>query len=111
MRLISQLRLIFRRLKSLGGDWAYSFPRLHLIDFGLRQEDGGTDYDPSAAFRIEAERKARADELRRLRRKMDHDTLAAKREARRNQPPTTVRAYQEVFRSFPKGWPPDPYAS
>ena len=40
---------------------------------------------------------------------MDRDTLAAKREARRSEPPTTVRAYQEIYRKFPVGWPPDPY--
>ena len=45
-----------------------------------------------------------------MRRKMDRDRLAAKREARRNDPPTTVRAYQEIYRKFPAGWPPDPYS-
>jgi hypothetical protein len=104
-------RLIFRRLKSLGADWSYSFPRLHVIDFGAREEDPGNDYDPSAALQKEAERKARAEELRQLRRTMDRDTLSAKREARRNEPPTTVQAYQQVFRSFPAGWPPDPYSA
>ena len=102
-------RLIFARLKSLGADWTYSFPRLHVIDFGSREEDPGTDYDPSAALAREAERQARANELCRMRRKIDRDTLAAMREARRNEPPATVRAYQQVFRSFPVGWPPDPY--
>jgi hypothetical protein len=102
-------QLIFRRLKSLGADWRYSFPRLHLIDFGSREEDPGTDYDPSVALAKEAERKARAEELRQMRRKMDRDTLAAKREARRNEPPATVLAYQEIYRKFPPGWPPDPY--
>lgn len=102
-------RLIFHRLKSLGADWAYSFPRLHLIDFGPREEDAGTAYDPSAALAKETERKARADELRKMRQKMERYTLAAKREARRNEPPATVRAYQEVFRKFPADWPPDPY--
>lgn len=103
-------RLIFHRLKSLGADWTYSFPRLYLIDFGSRdEEDPGTDYDPSAALAKELERKARAEELRQTRRKMDRDTLAAKREARRNDPPATVRAYQEIYCKFPAGWPPDPY--
>ena len=102
-------RLIFKRLQAHGADWAYAFPRIHVIDFGSREEDSGTDYDPSAALEKEAERKARAEELRQMRRKMDHDTLSAKREARRNKPPATVRAYQDVFGSFPAGWPPDPY--
>ena len=78
-------------------------------DFPLPEEDPGTGYDPSAALAKEAERKNRAEELRQTRRKMDRDTLAAKREARRSEPPTTVRAYQEIYRKFPVGWPPDPY--
>jgi hypothetical protein len=102
-------RLVFRRMKSLGADWRYSFPRVHLIDFGTHEEDPCSDYDPSAAFAKEAERKARAEKLREMQRNIDRDTLAAKREARRNKPPATVRAYQEVFGRFPAGWPPDPY--
>jgi hypothetical protein len=102
-------RLIFRRLKALGGDWTYSFPRLYMMDCGLREEEAGSAYDPSAALAKEAERKARADKIRQMRRMMDRETLAAKREARRNEPPATVLAYQQVFGSFPTCWPPDPY--
>lgn len=102
-------RLIFRRLKCLGADWRYSFPRLYLIDFSSPEENSGVGYDPFTALANEAKRKIRAEELRQTRRKMDFDTLAAKREARRKKPPTTVQAYQEIYRKFPDGWPPDPY--
>jgi hypothetical protein len=95
--------LIFRRLNNHGADWAYAFPRIYAIDFGVAhtQVEG---YDPSAAL-------AREQEARRFRKSLDEDVLAAKREARAKEPPTTVRAYQEIFRRFPKGWPPDPYSS
>lgn len=101
--------LIFRRLKSLGADWRYSFPRIHLIDFGGQPRDEDEPYDPSLGFDKEQERKTREKELRETRRKMDLDVIAAKREARGAEPPATVRAYQEMFGKFPYGWPPDPY--
>lgn len=95
-------RLIFRRLKYHGADWAYVFPRMYAIDLGAAhtQIEG---YDPSAAL-------AREQEACRLRKSLDQDVLAAKREARAKELPATVRAYQEIFRRFPKGWPPDPYS-
>jgi hypothetical protein len=32
----------------LGGDWRYSFPRLHLVDFGaIPDADSEVAYDPS----------------------------------------------------------------
>lgn len=101
-------RLIFSRLNALGATWRYAFPRIHVIDPGPRDE-AETDYDPSAALAKEAERKQRADELRRTRKRLDRDVMAAKREARRNEAPATVRAYQEIHGHFPEGWPPDPY--
>lgn len=101
--------MIFRRLKALGADWRYSFPRIHLIDFGGAAGDGDKPYDPSEGFEKEQARRAREKELRAMRRKMDLDVVAAKREARATELPATVRAYQEVYGKFPAGWPPDPY--
>lgn len=101
-------RLIFSRLKRLGATWRYTFPRLHVIDFGPREEKESS-YDPSAAIARETERKKRADELRRMKRQLDRDAMSAKREARSGDPPATVRAWQEVHGRFPEGWPPDPY--
>lgn len=102
-------RLIFRRLKSLGADWRYSFPRIHIIDFGSREDDDSLPYDPSAALQREADGRKRAAETARMRKQLDRDARTAMRKARTGPPPSTVRAYQEVYGKFPQGWPPDPY--
>lgn len=101
--------LIFSRLKAMGADWRYSFPRIHLIDFGSRKDDPETPYDPSAALQREAENKAKAEELAKMRKRLDLDAKAAKRKARVGKPPAIVQAYQSIYGKFPYGWPPDPY--
>ena len=102
-------RLIFRRLKSLGADWRYEFPRIHIFDFGNYEADDSLPYDPSAALQREEDRRKRAAETTRMRKQLDRDASAAMRQARTGPPPPTVRAYQEVYGKFPRGWPPDPY--
>ena len=102
-------RLIFQRLKSHGADWNYAFPRLHLIDFGSAKSDP-KNYDPSASLEAEMEQAKRDAEIQRAKKRLDQNARADKRAARATTPPTTVRAYQEVFQHFPKGWPPDPYS-
>lgn len=101
--------LIFRRLKSAGADWRYSFPRIHLMDLGPREPDPSAPYDPSSAIQKEAEDRTRAEETEKLRRQLAHDVQTAKRKARTGPPPITVQAYQNIFHRFPPGWPPDPY--
>jgi hypothetical protein len=101
--------LIFRGLQVLGADWRYAFPRLHLIDLGPRAPDPDAPYDPSAAFQQDAERRARAEELAKMRKDMDREATAAKRRARIGPPPAIVRSYQKIYGRFPHGWPPDPY--
>lgn len=103
-------RLIFQRLKSLGADWRYAFPRIHLIDFGSAKP-APENYDPSAAVAAEIEQAQRDAETQRMRKRLDQSVRADKRAARANTPPATVRAYQEIFGHFPKGWPPDPYSA
>ena len=102
-------RFIFRRLKALGADWRYAFPRIHLIDFGGCENDPSASYDPSAAFQKEAERIAKAAEVTAMRRKLDRDLRSAKRKARIQEPPATVQSYQAIYGKFPIGWPPDIY--
>lgn len=103
-------RLIFRRIQSVHADWRYSFPRLHVVDFGaVRSTDAPGDYDPSKAFAEEQNEQERAARTRRLQRELDDSATRAMREARSKEPPETVQAYQSVFGRFPAGWPPDPY--
>ena len=102
-------RVIFRRLKALGADWSYSFPRLHLIDFSGCKNDSSASYDPSTAFQKEAERIAKASEVTAMRRKLDRELQSAKRKARTQKPPATVASYQAVYGKFPIGWPPGIY--
>lgn len=103
--------LIFRRIRAVGGDWRYAFPRIHLIDFGAVETDEKPgDYDPSEAFAKEQQRKERAAKTRRMQRELDQSAREAMREARTKEPPEVVRAYQSVYGRFPEGWPPDPYA-
>lgn len=103
-------RMIFRRLKQLGADWEYSFPRLHLIDLSpLRNElEQGKpeDYSPSEAFAKEQEAQERQTELEKSRAELDAIHEQSRREAMDRPPPEIVRAYQEVYGRDPKGWPP-----
>lgn len=103
--------LIFRRLQAVSADWRHAFPRIHLIDFGPQEAntDRNTPYDPSAALAQQAEQKSRAEKTAKMRKQLERDVKAAKRKARTAPPPTTVRAYQNIFHRFPHGWPPDPY--
>jgi hypothetical protein len=83
-------QMIFRRLKERLLSWRYRFPKLSLIEFGPPDRlDGGA--------RLEVENlKAELKEIHR----------EAIKEARQEPEPATVFAYQEVYGSFPTGWPP-----
>jgi hypothetical protein len=102
-------QFIFRRLKALGADWRYAFPRLHLVDFGGCENSPSASYDLSAAFQKEAEQIAKAAEVTAMRRKLDREVQSAKRKARTQKPPATVISYQAVYGRFPIGWPPEIY--
>jgi hypothetical protein len=99
---------IFRRLKSLGADWNYSFPRMHAFKFA-KPDAPETDYAPSEALQKGQDKKAEARQMSKLNRELDQSALAAKREIRSQPPPETVAAYQKIYGCFPVGWPPDPY--
>jgi hypothetical protein len=79
------------------------------VNFGSREDDDSLPYDPSAALQREEDRRKRAAETERMRKRLDRDARSAMRQARSGPPPATVRAYQEVYGKFPHGWPPDPY--
>jgi hypothetical protein len=102
-------RMIFRRLRSIGADWQYHFPRLYLVDLSpLRRatESQKGPYSPSEAFAKEQEEHQRQAELEEARAELDKIHNQACREAMDRPPPETVRAYQQVYGRDPKGWPP-----
>lgn len=102
-------RMIFRRLRGVGADWKYHFPRLYLVDLSpLRQamENQEGNYSPSEAFAKEQEERQSQAELEEARARLDKIHNQACSEAMDRPPPTHVRAYQEIYGCDPKGWPP-----
>lgn len=102
-------RMIFRRIKSLGADWNYHFPRLYLIELQPRrpseEEQEGT-YSPSEAFAQAGEERLRQAELDKSRAELNEIYSRARNEAMDRAAPESVRAYQEVYGRGPEGWPP-----
>lgn len=102
--------MIFRRLKELGADWEYHFPKLHLVDLSpLRsalEQEKPEEYSPSDAFAKQQEESARQAELEKSRAEFEEIYERSCREALDHPPPATVRAYQKVFGRDPNGWPP-----
>jgi len=97
-------RMIFARLKTLGLDWHYAFPRLQLIRFVKPEPEGPEwgDYDPSTAFEEEENEQQHA--------MLEADLEEGHREsleAAKDRPlPLTVTAYHDIFGRWPPGWPP-----
>ncbi len=100
--------MIFRRLKSLGADWAYHFPELHCVDLTpLRQElESSIPYSPSEAWMAQREDEQRQAEVEKMRAELTEMSAQSRKEAMDRLPPTTVRAYQQVYGRNPRGWPP-----
>jgi len=108
-------RMIFRRFRGRRLDWIYHFPRLHAIDLrplkealNQEQEPDWLNYSPSEALAKEEEEKERDRNLASLRETLDEGYREAIEEAVNGPPPATVRAYEEVYGCFPRGWPPLP---
>lgn len=100
-------RLIFRRIKRLGYEWSYHFPRIFAVRF-RKDPAEESDYDPSKAFAESEQRRKEDEEDRKQQEKMARDLATAKRRALDEAPPATVLAYQEVYGKDPHHWPPDP---
>jgi hypothetical protein len=100
--------MIFRRLRSIGADWIYHFPELHLVDLGaLRAEtEQPTRYSPSEGAAAELKARKRDAEVKRCRAELAASNARAREEAVDRPPPTTVRAYRDVYGRDPRGWPP-----
>ena len=104
-------QLLFERLKSLGCDWEYSFPRIGIVDFsGLKEEteaqnENPADYDPAMAMEKELEKEARQQETDRLRAQLDEVYEQEFEDAMYKAPPPEVQAYRNVYGHLPSGFP------
>lgn len=102
-------QLLFKRLRALGCDWEYSFPRIGIVDFsGLREDAPPGDpaqYDPGKAMQQEMEREKRQRDTDRLRSELDEAYEKEFEEAKFKPPPPAVRAYRLVYGRLPEGFP------
>jgi hypothetical protein len=100
--------MIFRRLRALGADWVYHFPRIFLTELPAREpaDDASTAYSVSKAAVAELEAQKRRAEIEQMRARLDAANAEAWEEALDRQPPATVRAYRQVYGRDPRGWPP-----
>jgi len=99
-------RLIFRRLRTLGSDWRYTFPELYLVEFSKPADSSGAGYSVSKGARDTLEAQRRARELDEWRKQLAGIHAQERDDAMDRLPPATVRAYQDVFGRNPRGWPP-----
>ncbi len=100
-------RMIFRRLKNLGFNWRYSFPRLDVVRFGPRPDDqADAPYDPSAGFEKEQAEAKQQQEFENMRESLREAYNESVQESRKQPPPKVVQSYQSVFGRKPDGWPP-----
>ena len=99
-------RWIFARLKEAECDWIYSFPRLHLVDLGSREEpEDALAYDPSRAVQAELDRAERERETWAFEQELESAYREAVEDARRRPLPAAVAAYRDVYGKLPVGWP------
>jgi hypothetical protein len=100
--------MIFRRLRAAGADWVYHFPRVFLTELEPRDRDakGSTTYSVSDAAVAELNAQQRRVDTARLRARIDEANANAREQAMDREPPTTVRAYRQVYGRDPRGWPP-----
>jgi hypothetical protein len=108
-------QMIFRRLRGRRLDWIYHFPRLHAIDLlplkkalDRKDQPDWLNYSPSEALARETEQRDRDQELAEFREALDEGYREAVEDALNAPPPVTVKAYEAVYRCFPRGWPPTP---
>lgn len=100
-------RMIFKRLKALGCDWKYSYPRLGVVRFAAPPEDPTAPYDPAAAFIKQQEEENKQKEFEEMQQNLRQTYNESVREARTLPPPETVKAYMSVYGRAPDGWPPE----
>jgi hypothetical protein len=71
-----------------------------------RDAKGSTTYSVSDAAVAELNAQKRRVDTARLRARIDEANANAREQAMDREPPTTVRAYRQVYGRDPRGWPP-----
>lgn len=100
--------MIFRRLKLLGADWVYRFPKIHFVDLmPLRKElESPTVYSPSEAWEVSQEDEQHQAEAEKIQAELNKINIRLRKEAMDLPIPSTVRSYHYVYGRNPRGWPP-----
>ena len=101
--------MIFTRLKAMGSDWVYHFPELGIVELASADDDpapSGAAYSVSRSAVAELDAQKRRAEARRFRAELEEMNERAREDAMDREPPTTVRAYSQVYGRDPRGWPP-----
>ncbi len=99
--------MVFRRLKALGTDWIYRFPRIGMVRFEKPDEpDKPEEYSPSEAFAKEVKKREDDAEFARMEAEMEAAYRESAAAAAKAKPPPIVQAYRRVFGRLPSGWPP-----
>lgn len=102
-------RIIFKRLREIGCDWKYHFPRLYLLDVSQtksKREKSPENYNPEQAITDEQKRSKQNQRNEKLKNELEKDHQENIKKACKKDPPPIVQAYRDVFGTFPNGWPP-----
>ncbi len=103
--------LLFGRLRKLGCDWEYYFPRMEIVDFsGLHdtlnaQNSDPATYDPQEAMAKALEQQQKKEATEAFRRRLDEIYEQEFEDAKYKKPPAEVQAYRNVFGRLPDGFP------
>lgn len=99
--------MVFRRLKALGADWIYRFPRIGLVRFEKPDAPGKPEnYSPSEAFGAEVKKQEDEAEFARMETELEATYKESAAAAAKREPPPIVQAYRRVYGRLPSGWPP-----
>jgi hypothetical protein len=100
---------IFKRLKNVGCDWKYSFPRLFAINLQKFSDPSKKDdlgnYQPEKSLEKQLEQKQKNEEVKNLQEKFDKFHDAEYEEAKYKPLITIVQAYKNVYGRLPEGHP------
>jgi hypothetical protein len=100
--------MIFHRLGSLGADWVYRLRAYGPADFGSwrRTRESAGRHPRTQVVPDHLRQREREKMVEWFRAEFGADTARAVKELVNRPPPATVRAYREVYRRDPCGWPP-----